>query len=217
LAGRRRPADIGAERGRAILVALVREETVARRDRGLSLDDVGRAIGLSGSMASRIETGACGDVGIVRLASMLSVVGLDLSARAYPGGSPLRDAAHAALLSRLRACIHRSLTWRTEAPLPIPGDLRAWDALIGGPTWTYGVEAETHPTDGQALLRRLELKARDGDVDGVVLLLPRTRHTRLFLASAGDLLRPTFLVPGPRALELLRAGVDPGGSAVVIL
>jgi transcriptional regulator with XRE-family HTH domain len=217
VATRRRPADIGAERGRTLLAQLLREETAARRDRGLALADVAGAIGVSGSTASRIEAGRSADLGLIRLSSMLAVVGLDLSARAYPGGSPLRDAGHVALLARFRSCLHRSLVWSTETPFPHPGDLRAWDGLVRGPGWRYGAEAETHPTDGQGLARRLQLKARDGDVDGVILVLPSTRHTRSFLAAAGDLLAPAFPVPGPRALELLRAGVDPGGSAIVVL
>jgi transcriptional regulator with XRE-family HTH domain len=214
---RRRPADIGSDRGRALLNQLVREEATARRDRGLSLRDVGGAVGLSAAMASRIETGHVPDVGVIRLASMLSVVGLELSARAYPGGSPLRDAGHTELLRRFRACLHPALRFSVEVPLPNPGDLRAWDGLVRSAGWQHGVEAETHPTDGQALARRLQLKLRDGGVDGVILVLPTTRHVRHFLAAAGDLLAPTFPVPGHRALELLRAGVDPGGSAIVIV
>jgi transcriptional regulator with XRE-family HTH domain len=214
---RRRPADVGAERGRYQLSAVVREETIARRDRGLSLADVGAAVGLSGSMASRIEGGRVPDVGVVRLSSMLAIVGLDLSLRAYPGGAPLRDAGHAALLARFRARLHPSLDWRIEVPLPGPSDRRAWDAMIRGASWRYGVEAETHPTDGQALARRLEMKVRDGNVDGLILVLAPTRHGRAFLAAAGDLLAPLFPVPAGLALERLAAGVDPGGSALVVV
>lgn len=217
MATRRRPADVGIERGRVALAGLTREETVARRDRGLSLADVGGAVGLSAAMASRIERGQVPDVGLVRLSAMLSVVGLDLSARAFPGGSPMRDAGHAALLGRFRSCLHPSLRWSVEVPLPRPGDPRAWDGLVRGTDWRYGAEAETHPTDGQALARRLELKVRDGGVDGVLLIVPATRHVRAFLAAAGDLLDPVFPIAGRRALELLRAGVDPGGNAIVVL
>jgi hypothetical protein len=95
--------------------------------------------------------------------------------------------------------------------------ISAWDGLVRGVDWAYGAEAETHPTDGQALARRLELKKRDGAVDGVILILPATRHARLFLAAAGELLAPAFPVPGRRAIELLRAGVDPGGNSIVIV
>lgn len=217
MVARQRIADVGAAKGRAALLGLGREERIARLDRGLSLDDVGRNAGISGSMVSRFERGLSPDVGVVRASVLLAVVGLDLSARAYPGGSPIRDAAHGALLRRFHARLHRTIEWATEAPLPLPGDRRAWDGLIGSHGWRYGVEAETHPTDGQALGRRLELKRRDGGADGIILVLPDTRHVRLFLAAAGDLLRPAFPVPGRRALELLAAGVDPGGSAIVVI
>jgi transcriptional regulator with XRE-family HTH domain len=214
---RRRPADIGTERGRALLGTLLREETIARRDRGLSLDAVGRAVGLSASMLSRTEGGRVPDVAVVRMAALLEVVGLELWAKAYPGGAPIRDAAHAALIARFRACLHPALMWDTEVPMPRIGDLRGWDGFIRGRGWRYGVEAETQPTDGQGLARRLRSKVRDGDVDGVVLVLAATRHTRGFLAVAGDLLAPIFPVRGPRARDLLRAGIDPGGSALVVL
>jgi len=98
----------------------------------------------------------------------------------------------------------------------MPGDLRAWDAVVRGTGWRYGVEAETSPGDGQALSRRLALKARDGGVDGVLLVMPDRRRSREFLKAA-ESLRPNFLVSGRRALELLSAGVDPGGSAIILV
>jgi hypothetical protein len=54
-------------------------------------------------------------------------------------------------------------------------------------------------------------------VDGILLVLPRTKRARAFVGSAGALLATIFPVPGRRALELLAAGVDPGGSAVIVL
>jgi hypothetical protein len=121
------------------------------------------------------------------------------------------------LLEKLRAGLHPRLRWRTEVPLPIPGDKRAWDGTISGPGWFYGVEAETNPIDGQASLRRIQLKVRDAHADGVVLLLPDTRQSREFRRQFADLLAADFPVNGRRAVELLAAGVDPGGSAIVVL
>ncbi len=86
-----------------------------------------------------------------------------------------------------------------------------------GPGWRYGVEAETSPRDSQTLTRWLQLKQRDGGVAGVILVLGDTRQARRFLREAGELLGAAFPVPGLRALELLGAGVDPGGSAIVTL
>jgi hypothetical protein len=214
---KQRPADAGAARGRSMLTRALAELTVARRDRGLGVLDIGRAIDLSGSAVSRLLGGQTQDVGVIRLSTIAAVAGLDLSVRTYPGGTPIRDAARGALLRAFRSRLHSSLTWGIEVPLPRSGDQRAWDGFIRGRGWRYGVEAETHPTDVQALGRRLELKRLDGEVDGIILVLPATRHTRAFLRLAGDFLRPIFPVPGSRALELLGAGVDPGGCAIVVI
>src|SRR5207237_5268388 len=118
--------------------------------------------------------------GLVESHRLATIVGLDASFRLFPGGDPMRDAGHAQLLERLRARIHPTLRWSIEVPLPILGDRRAWDALIGGNGWREGVEAETGLRDGQALSRRLELKRRDGAVDGIILLAPATKRVREF-------------------------------------
>lgn len=186
-------------------------------DRGLSLRAVGRVVGLSESQVSRIERGLVERVSVMDLARLHAVVGLELSLKSYPSGQPIRDAAHIALLEDFRAQLHRTLTWSIEVPIPIPGDQRSWDALINGPGWRYGVEAETAPRDSQSIARRAQLKQRDSHVDGVLLVLRRTVQTRRFLAQATGHLREAFPTQGPRALELLHAGVDPGGSAIVVL
>ena len=186
-------------------------------DRGLSAAAVARAARLSTSSVSRIERGLVQRVSVYDLARLHAVVGLELSVRSYPAGQPIRDAAHGLLLADFRRCLHRSIRWSIEVPLPISGDLRAWDALVRGDAWVYGVEAETAPRDAQALVRRLQLKQRDGSVGGVLLILRKTVQTGRFLREAGDLVRAAFPVDGARALELLRAGVDPGGGAVIVV
>ncbi len=217
MATKERPADRGTERARLIRSRLGGEIRQARVGLGLSLDDVGRAVRLSGGQISRIERGLVPRVSVFDLARLHAVVGLELAAKSYPGGPPIRDVAHAQLLADLRARLHGSLRWAVEVPLPLPTDLRAWDGAIRGVGFLYGVEAETSPHDGQALLRRLQAKLRDSDADGAILLLRGTLQTRRFLAEAAGWLGTTFPVSGPRALELLGAGVDPGGSAIVVL
>ena len=70
-----------------------------------------------------------------------------------------------------------------------------------------GVEAETAPTDVQALERRLALKERDGGAEHVVLLLLDTRRNR-----------PRFVSPamsfgvGSRGCPAALHGPRPGGS-----
>jgi transcriptional regulator with XRE-family HTH domain len=186
-------------------------------DRGLGLHDVGRAVGLSATHVSRIERGRTPRVPLLVLARLLAVVGLELSGRAYPAGQPVRDAAHAALLDRFGRALHRSLALTTEVPLPRAGNLRAWDGLVRGAGWALPVEAETRPRDRQALERRIGLKLRDAELDSVVLLLADTRFNRALIRADEATWRACYPVPGRRALELLGAGVHPGGSSVVLL
>jgi transcriptional regulator with XRE-family HTH domain len=212
---RERPVDRGTARARRILADLGRELRAARRDRGLSQEAVGRAVGVSGVTVGRIERDLAPRASVVLVARLLEAVGLELSARAFPGGRPIRDDAQLTLLERFRLKLHRSLRWQTEAPLPIVGDQRAWDGLIVGDGWRIGVEAETAPHDAQALVRRLALKARDGRVDGVILVLPRTRRARDFVRDGSATLAPSFPGSGTRTLELLAAGTRPPESAIV--
>ena len=137
--------------------------------------------------------------------------------RPYPSGDPIRDAVHAALLERLHARCHHSIVWRTEVPLPIPGDLRAWDATAVCAAFRAGIEAETRLRDVQALDRRIALKERDGGMDRVILLVLDSRSNRAALHSHGSQLLLRFPVGGQRALELLSAGADPGGNALILL
>lgn len=150
-----RPIDRGTERGRRLRAAIGAEIRGARLDRNLTLDAVCGAAGVSASTGSRLERGVLEHVDVMLLARMCAVVGLELSIKAYPGGQPIRDAAHLAVLRRFAEALHSSLRWATEVPLPAAGDQRAWDGLVRGPGWRYGVEVETAPRDGQATTRRL--------------------------------------------------------------
>ena len=101
--------------------------------------------------------------------------------------------------------------------MPGPGDPRAWDGLVEAPSWSEPVEAETRPTDLQALQRRLALKLRDSGFTEVILLMLDSRHNRSLVREYRAVLSDAFPVPGQRALELLGAGVDPGGSSIILL
>ena len=217
MATRERAIDRGARTGLDAVRRIGNEVRLARRGRGLSLDRVAKEARLSVAELSRIERALVPGVGLVTLARLCAVVGLDLSARAYPGGSPIRDSRHARLLDKLRRLLHLALGWALEVPLPNLGDQRAWDALIRGDGWRYGVEAELNPLDGQALIRRLNLKQKEGGVDGVILLMPDTRQTRQFRREfAGDL-QTAFPIPARLALVRLANGLDPGGNAIIIV
>jgi transcriptional regulator with XRE-family HTH domain len=223
-----RPVDRGTRLARSSLARIGEEIRLARHDRGLSQAIVARACGISHSEVSRIERGMIRGASLVNLGALCGAVGLDLSMRTYQGGSPLRDAPQSALLSRFRTLLHRSIGWAVEVPVGGRGDQRSWDAVVSGvgpawgasnegPRWRYGVEAETGPRDAQALLRRNQLKLRDSGLAGFLLVLPETRRAREFHRAAQVELSAVLPVDGRRAVELLRAGVDPGGSAVIFV
>jgi len=193
-----------------------RSSEKARLAAGLSQSHVGRTVGISHAGVSRIERALAPSVPLGRLDAMAAVVGLQLSVRLYPAGRPVRDAGQLALLERLRLRLAPNLTWRAETPVPIPGDMRAWDASIDGPGWTAFVDAETRIRDVQALERRTALKARDTGTDRVILLIADTRSNRAILSSVGGSLIADAL-PGRTILAALEAGRDPGGSGILLL
>lgn len=217
MGSRERAIDVGTARAGDLIIRAGHELRQARMDRGLSLASVGQAASLSVSQVSRIERAAVPGVSVRDLARLHAVVGLELSLKSFTAGQPIRDAPQLRLSLDFRALLHRSLGWATEVPLPLHGDQRAWDTLIRGPAWRFGVECETAPRDAQALVRRLQLKQRDGDVDGVILVLRRTVQTRRFIAEARDVLLNAFPSPAVRAVELLRAGLRPEGNTLIIL
>jgi hypothetical protein len=151
------------------------------------------------------------------LSILLAVVGLDLSLRAYPGGSPLRDEGHRQLLARFRALLPLSASWRTEVPLPTPGDQRAWDATTDLWGMRVGIEAEMRPTDLQALERRLGLKLRDGGVDRLILVLADSRANRRLIRTVGEGLRSSFPLQGAAANAAIRSVADTRCNLLVLV
>lgn len=187
---------------------------------GLSLRECAAASGASYPQLLRFERGEIERLTVPDVGAWFSVVGLDLVLRAYPAGDPIRDRAQLALLERLHVRLHPSLRWRTEVPLPLDGDLRAWDAEIRGagrPPWRTRVEAETRITDGQALERKVALKIRD-DPDGhVLLLVADTRTNRRAIAALAPGLREQFPARAREMLAALGAGREPQGNGIVLM
>ena len=211
------------------MATLSRELESGRLSAGLSFGDLGAAVGISGQQVARICRGQSQNVSISRMSALLAAVGLDLSARAYPGGLPLRDAAHLALLQRFRVRLPEAIAWKAEAPVvrqprsagsasaSTPNDYRAWDAVISGDGWRVGVEAETRLSDVQALERRIALKQRDGDVLAVVLLVNDTAHNRRVVADDSLRLRDQFPGKTREAFRLLGRCHPPTANTILLL
>jgi transcriptional regulator with XRE-family HTH domain len=214
---RERRLDLARRRRRQRLATIGDELREARLTAGLSQDAVARAAGTSSSALSRVELGGSQRVSYETLVAIGAILGLDVSIRAYPEGSPLRDTAQLSLLSRFRARIATSLSWRSEVPLSVPGDRRGWDAVIAGPGWRVAVDAETRLRDVQALLRRIALKARDDRAATVILVVADTRHNRQTLRLyAGDI-DPLLPERSDAILSRLEAGDPPPASGIVRL
>jgi hypothetical protein len=134
----------------------------------------------------------------------------------HPVGAPIRDKAHVALLGRFAARLAGSISWRTEVPMPIPGDLRSADGLAAGLGFWAIVEAETRLDDIQATERRLRAKQRDLVVNRAILLVADTWHNRAVLKLVPEL-RAQFPISARSCLAALARGHDPGGDCLVVL
>ena len=100
--------------------------------------------------------------------------------------------------------------------MPIEGDRRSADAVIGAEGLEAIVEAETHLDDIQALERGIAAKQRDLGVAGVILLVADTRHNRAIIEGVPELGR-RFPIGTRACLFAIAQGRDPGGDALVIL
>jgi transcriptional regulator with XRE-family HTH domain len=196
--------------------SLVSELKEARLVAGVSQRHLAGATGLSQSMISRTERDVRAGLTIEELAIHAEVLGLRLHVRAYPAGSPVRDAAQLRLLARFRGCVGDGFRWRTEVPVTAGGDLRAWDVLLDGPG-IVGIEAESRLHDIQATQRRVELKLRDGQAAVVILLVAETRHNRVVLGQHRAALLSTFPLSTGEVLKALRQGEMPTQSGIVVL
>ena len=165
MATRERRLDRGREQAERIIRTTGAEIRLARRGAGLSIRTAAASVGMSEFAFGRLERGRLQEATVSGLSIACAAVGLKFAGRAYPDGDPVRDAAHARLLQRFRAQLPAGTPWRSEVPLPIPGDRRAWEAQCWPDRVAVAVEAEMRLSDLQALDRRIALKRRDGQID----------------------------------------------------
>lgn len=222
MTARERPADRARRIAREDRIRAGVEIRHARLALGRSQSVVASAARVSASRVGRIERGVLDGGDLDALARVAAVVGLDARLRLYPGADPAIDAGQLRHLDRLRRLVPTDVSFRTEVPLPEPGDQRAWDAVIGelvdvGLGRLLPVEVETRPIDVQAQTRRLQLKLRDSPFDAALLVLADTKADRAMLRAHGAQLFADFPVRPRTCLAALRAGRHPGGSSIVLL
>jgi transcriptional regulator with XRE-family HTH domain len=209
--------DRGREQAERIVRSSGAEIRMTRRGAGVSVRAAAATVGMSESMFGRIERGRMANVSVVHLATACAAVGLKLSARPYPEADPVRDAGQTRLLERLKGQLPTTVQWRTEVPMPISGDLRAWDAICTLDRVEVAVEAEVRLTDLQALDRKIALKRRDGGLQLVILLVAETAGNRGLLARHREALRASFPLDTRAILAAVRAGLPPSASGIVVI
>ena len=197
-----RALERGSRAGRRQLIDLGEGLRNQRITLGLSQRVVASACGISRSRYTRMEGGTVESLGVLELARLASILGLDSVVRLYPGGLSIRDSGHARRLQAFLSLLAPPLRHRIEVPLPpssgIP-ERRAWDAVLLGRGERTTIELEMRLRDVQATRRRHELKRRDDPSEHFLMLIADTRHNRRVLAEFEDLfadlpkLRPSLV------------------------
>lgn len=214
MGSREDPATRGRQRAARMRFELGAGIRQARRAAGVSQAAVARRVNLSQATVSRIERGATAAT-VDELSALAGVVGLDLFVRLYPGGSPVRDAAHVRVMGRLKALLPTAFRLASEVPIPISGDQRAIDVVVIDPPLGVGFELESRLLDMQGLVRRIALKQRDARLARMVLVLPDTAANRAAVAAGQATLGAAFPVGHRTVLGALRAGKVPPANSIL--
>ena len=214
---RNEPALHGRRVAQRIRTSFGAELLAGRLDAAISQRTAGAAADMSHTQFGRIERGQLGKLTVDQAARAAAAVGLRITLKTYPDGDPARDAGHLGLAERFHRRLPPGTVWRTEVPLPIPGDRRAWDGVAILLGRTAGCELETRLSDIQALERRVTLKQRDGAVDVVILVIADTKHNRRMLDLHRDDLRGLLPLDSRQVLASFRQGRLPERSGIVLL
>jgi transcriptional regulator with XRE-family HTH domain len=209
-------SERGARRGRRLVGRTAEGLANARRASGLSLRDVARQLGVGHDRVARAERGDPSALTVDFASRYAAVVGHELGVTLHPDGDPVRDKGHLALIERFRARVGTAIRFRTEVPMPIEGDRRSGDVVLGLAGIEILVEAETRLDDIQATERNISGKQRDLAAERVVLLVADTRHNREVIRRTPEL-RARFPVDTRACLAALSRGMDPGGDCLAVL
>ena len=207
---RGRPADEGKSRARYLATAFGRELRIARMTAGLTQEVVGRRAAVSQIQVSRAERGRI-DISLVTRCRLAAACGHELGWRLYPVATVrLRDSGQLTLAQAIVSAAHK--TWRPRLEVPIaPGDPRAADLVLTGPTEVIHIEIERALVDFQAQLRsaqgkREALAATDRGPMRLVIAVPDTTRSRARLAPFADLIRQALPASSRTIWRAIRAG-----------
>ncbi len=188
---------------------------------GVSQEQLASDLGISQGAYSRIETGRLGDVGVIAISQIASVLGYEVSMGLHPIGDPVRDKGQLACGRRFGALL--SDRWRVtdETLLPGAGEQRAWDKLLrltdAAPRYQVGADIESRVWDIQAIVRRTRARERDGQVDHILIVLADSAHNRRIADELRRALGADYATGSPRIMAALRKGERLSGSGVVLV
>lgn len=200
-----------------VLREIGREFRVARILGGMKQGQVAAILHTSISHVSRVEHGLIKGVTIPQLYRHAAVVGLKPYIKLFPLVARPMDHAQLALFARFRERIGDAWHVIVEAPIPIPGDLRAADALLSIPGCRCLVEVITRLADLQAQLRSARRKVRDLEADRLIFVVLGTETNRRTLRDAGRAADDAFPLRTKEALQRLAESVDPRADALIML
>ena len=218
VSGRSKHIVLAQRRASAQLTAVVGDCVARRHAAGLSQSQVASVIGCSRQLVSLMERGQV-QVGIGLLAAYGAAVGLDLSLKAFDGGSPLRDAGQLPVLGRFEESIMPG-GWSIDSEVPVledPRDRRAFDLVLRRPLAVVAVEGISHLGDSQDQVRRIVLKQQAAAIPIAVIVFADTRHNRAAAQIAAPTLEPAFPLPPRAVMRALRAGELPAANGIVFI
>jgi transcriptional regulator with XRE-family HTH domain len=218
MATRERPGDRGRRQLTRDRGEVLRDLRQRRLTLGLSQASVAAATGVSRSLIGRIERDELGAPDLGDIGAIAGALGLRLRIGIYPDGQPIADGVQLRLLAHLGQQLHPGLRWRMEVPLPISGDLRAWDAVVSSDDDRAGIEGISRLGAVDATVRRALHKQRDdARIRSVVLVVADTVRNRDAIAAAGNLLRDSFPLDSAAVMRDLRRGRVPRLNGTVLL
>jgi transcriptional regulator with XRE-family HTH domain len=210
----------GTRRGNDILVRFGNELREARISAGISQEELGRRLGMSGDKVWKIEHAKLNTLSILDAAEMAAVLGLDLSAKLFPSGVKVRDEGQARRIVRLLESVSSPLRYRTDVGLPQaaggPTDLRGWDVVLYGHGVRTCIEYEVRLHDVQATIRRHNLKRRDDPSDQFLMVVADSRHNREVVRTYADLFADLPRLRTANVLKTLRAGQHPPTGLILL-
>ena len=153
----------------------------------------------------------------LELACLASVVGLRYSGRVFPGGARLRDASQLEMINGYRLfATECGWSCRIEEPIPITGDMRAFDLMLRAAGVRVAHEFISRLHDVQAQVRPILQKQRDAHIGALIVVIKDNSENRRFTLEAAAVLADLF-PPGSRAvLQAIRRRSDPGRNGILL-